>query len=124
MPTAVVMQDWEFARLYRRTETGIDGPTYAHNRIKPELTSRIQGDMVWVDYANGDHYRSVLRGDTLAVMRQVGQRQRAETWLIKGDSAHMIDQAGRVVISAPKAVVLATREIAKMRQQMQSVRRP
>ena len=58
----------------------------------------------------------MLRGDTLAVVRQVGQRTRAETWLIKGDSAHMIDWSGRVLTSVPKIMVLATREIAQAKQ--------
>lgn len=81
------------------------------------------GDTVWMDRSNGDTYRSVFRGDTLTVVSQkVGQRPREERWLIKGDSAHMIDRAGRILTSVPKAVVLATREIAEAKQRMEQVR--
>lgn len=115
MLTAYVMRDWEFARLQQRLETGVDGPTYAYNR--PTFTSRVRGDTVWLDRSNGDNYRSVLRGDSLTVVRQKpGQSARAETWLIKGDSAYLLDRTGKVLQSASRAVVLAPRLIAEGQQ--------
>lgn len=123
MSTGVVMMDWEFARFDRLFQTGVDGPTYPYDRPTRDFTTRIQGDTVWMDHSNGDTYRSVLHGDTLTVLNQrAGQRARAEVWLIRGDSAHMIDLAGKTVMSIPKNVVLATRKIAEINQSIQSLR--
>lgn len=120
-PTFYVMRNWEIARNYRLVNTGVDGATYPYN--SPSITTRILGDTVWMERSNGDTYRSVLHGDTLRVVRQkAGKGAREETWLIRGDSAAMVDQAGKILRSAPKRIVLITRELAEIQQRNPVVR--
>jgi hypothetical protein len=113
--TAYVMIEWEVARTHRRDDTGVDGPTFPHNRdIVPKLATRVAGDTVWVNKNNGDTYRSVLRSDTLTVVQTIDGKPRDETWLIKGDSAFMLNKAGKPFFATRKEVVLARRDVANV----------
>lgn len=105
MRTPLVMMEWQSAYWSRLLTTGVAGPTYAYNRVS--ASGRVSADTLWLDYSNGDTYRSVRRGDTLAIMRRSGQRTTDETWVIRGDSAHMTDRSGKILVSVPKIVILA-----------------
>jgi len=104
------MKEWEFARLYRYTRTGEDGSTYDYERIqKPTFTSKASGDTVWLYQDSGDTYRSILRNDTLWVSEKLGGRVVEQTWLVKGDSARMLDKSGKTVFSVRKELLLNRR---------------